>query len=111
MAYVKSFKSFKNAEEKASQEVEAGANPQMVKEDGPPTDPQLLTQYSALQKEKALQNQINLQKANQDKRVLDLQTAYDNAVTKSQAAQKNAATNTPEPAQQPTPATPATPTA
>lgn len=106
MAYVKSFKSFQNAEDKASQEVEAGANPQMIKEEGAPTDPALLTQYNALQKEKEVQLQLNTQKANQDTKVLNLQKAYDAAVLKSNAAQKNAAAN--QPAQ---PAAPATPTA
>ena len=105
MAYVKSFKGFQNAEKKTADEVTTGANPQMIKEEGVPTDPALLTQYNALQKEKTLQNQINLQKANQDKRVLDLQAAYDLAVTKSQTAQKNAEAN--KPAQ---PAAPAAPT-
>ena len=95
MAYVKSFKGFQNAEKKTSDEVMTGANPQMIKEEGVPTDPALLTQYNNLQKERTLQNQINLQKANQDKRVLDLQSAYDLAVTKSQTAQKNAEANKP----------------
>ena len=107
-SYVKSFNSFQKAEEKASQEVEVGSNPQMVAEDGPPSDPQLLTQYQQLQKEKDLQIQLNQQKATQDKRVADLQKLYDAAVTKSQAVQKAAAANQPatQPAQQPAAATP-----
>lgn len=107
MAYVKSFKGFQNAEKKASDEVTTGANPQMIKEEGIPTDPALLTQYTNLQKEKSIQVQLNSQKAIQDKKVLDLQTAYDTAVTKTQAAQKNAAANQPTPAA-PTPAAPTT---
>lgn len=110
MAYVKSFKGFQNAEKKASDEVSAGANPQMIKEEGVPTDTQLLPQYNALQKEKAMQVQINNQKAKQDQRVLELQAAYDAAVTKSQAAQKNAEANKPAPETPATPAAPAAPT-
>jgi hypothetical protein len=102
MAYVKSFKGFQNAEKKASDEVTTGVNPQMIKEEGIPADPALLTQYTNLQKEKSIQVQLNSQKAIQDKKVLDLQTAYDTAVTKTQVAQKNAAAN------QPTPAAPTT---
>ena len=105
MAYVKSFKGFQTAEKKVSDDISAGVNPQMIKEEGVPTDPALLTQYNNLQKEKTLQNQINLQKATQDKKVLDIQSAYDMAVTKSQTAQKAAVAN------QPAPATPAAPTA
>ena len=42
MSYIKSFKGFQKAEEKASTEVDAGANPQMVKEeDFTLTDPTL----------------------------------------------------------------------
>jgi hypothetical protein len=107
MAYVKSFKGFQSAEKKASDEVTTGANPQMIKEEGVPTDPALLTQYNNLQKEKSIQVQLNTQKATQDKKVLDLQTAYDAAVAKTQAAQKNATANEPAPEQ---PAEPATPT-
>lgn len=110
MAYVKSFKSFQNAEKKASDEVEAGANPQMIKEEGVPTDPALLIQYNALQKEKELQSKINTDKANQDAKVLNLQKAYDAVVLKSNAAQKTAAANQPAPAQPAAPATPAAPT-
>ena len=108
MAYVKSFKSFQNAEKKASDEVTVGANPQMIKEEGVPTDPALLTQYNNLQKEKSIQIQLNTQKAAQDKKVLDLQTAYDAAVTKTQAAQKNAEANQPAPAQLAVPTAPTT---
>jgi hypothetical protein len=111
MAYVKSFKGFQSAEKKAADEVTTGANPQMIKEEGVPTDPALLTQYNNLQKEKSIQIQLNTQKATQDKKVLDLQTAYDAAVTKTQAAQKNAEANQPAPAQPAAPATPAAPTA
>lgn len=110
MAYVKSFKGFQSAEKKASDEVTTGANPQMIKEEGVPTDPALLTQYNNLQKEKSIQIQLNTQKATQDKKVLDLQTAYDAAVTKTQAAQKNAEANQPAPAQPTAPAAPAAPT-
>jgi hypothetical protein len=108
MAYVKSFKSFQNAEKKVSDEVTTGANPQMIKEEGVPTDPALLTQYNNLQKEKSIQVQLNTQKATQDKKVLDLQTAYDAAVAKTQAAQKNATANEPAPEQPTEPATPTT---
>jgi hypothetical protein len=109
MAYVKSFKGFQSAEKKASDEVTVGANPQMIKEEGVPTDPALLTQYNALQKEKESQSKINTDKANQDARVLNLQKAYDSAVLKSNAAQKNAAANQPAPTPQPA-VTPAAPT-
>ena len=57
MAYVKSFKSFQNAEKKASAEVEAGANPQMIKEeDVMLTDPTLKDLSTKIQQYK---NQIN----------------------------------------------------
>ena len=110
MAYVKSFKGFQSAEKKASDEVTTGANPQMIKEDGPPVDTQLMPQYTALQKEKNRANQLATEKALQDKKVLELQAAYDAAVLKSNTAQKNAAANQPAPAQPAAPATPAAPT-
>jgi hypothetical protein len=57
MAYVKSFKSFQNAEKKASAEVETGANPQMIKEeDVMLTDPTLKDISTKIQQYK---NQIN----------------------------------------------------
>ena len=99
MGYVKTFNSFNKAEEK---QAAIGANPTKIEEDGAPTNPQLLTQYSALQNIKAQQNQLALQKAELDKKVLDLQTAYDKAVQADQTAKKNAeATTQVQPAVQP----------
>jgi hypothetical protein len=97
MAYVKSFKGFQSAEKKAADEVTSGANPQMIKEEGPPVDTQLIPQYTALQKEKTAAIQLATEKAAQDKRVLELQATYDAAVLKSNAAQKNAEANKPAP--------------
>ena len=41
MGYIKNFTNFTT-----SDEVTTGANPQMIKEEGVPTDPALLTQYN-----------------------------------------------------------------
>lgn len=104
MGYVKNFKGFTKEEEK---QAAIGANPTKIEEDGAPTNPQLLSQYTALQTAKTQQNQVALQKAELDKKVLDLQAAYDKAVQADQTAQKNAEANKPaqpeaQPAAQPT---------
>lgn len=57
MAYVKNFKSFQNAEKKASIDINTGANPQMIKEeDVTLTDPTLKDLSAKIQQYK---NQIN----------------------------------------------------
>lgn len=96
MAYVKSFKSFQNAEEKASKEIEAGANPQMIKEeDVMLTDPTLKDLSAKILQYKT---QINLwEKAIEERK----KVLADEQVKKAAAAQ-NAAVNQPQPATPPT---------
>lgn len=96
MTYVKSFKSFQNAEEKASKEIEAGANPQMIKEeDVTLTDPTLKDLSAKILQYKT---QINLwEKAIEERK----KVLADEQVKKAAAAQ-NAAANQPQPATPPT---------
>lgn len=107
MGYVKNFKGFQKEEEK---QAAIGANPTKIEEDGAPTNPQLLSQYTALQTAKTQQNQVALQKAELDKKVLDLQAAYDKAVQADQVAKTNAEANKPaQPEAQPAAAQPTQP--
>ena len=108
MGYVKNFKGFTKEEEK---QAAIGANPTTtIEEDGAPTNPQLLSQYTALQTAKTQQNQMALQKAELDKKVLDLQAAYDKAVQADQTAKTNAEANKPaQPEAQPAAAQPTQP--
>lgn len=100
MAYVKSFKSFQNAEEKASKEVETGANPQMIKEeDVMLTDPTLKDLSSKILQYKT---QINLW----EKAIEERKKVLGDTLAKNAAAAQNAAANQP---QAPTP--PPAPTA
>jgi predicted double-glycine peptidase len=97
--YIKSFKSFQNAEEKAAKEVEAGANPQMIKEeDVTLTDPTLKDLSAKIQSYK---NQINTWEKDIEarKKVLADEQA------KAKAAQAT------QSATQPAPAAPVAPTA
>jgi|LakMenEpi03Aug12_release.lakeMendotaPanAssembly.Ray.scaffolds.fasta_scaffold77546_6 hypothetical protein len=99
MSYIKNFKGFQKAEEKASKEVEAGANPQMVKEeDVTLTDP-TLKELSA----KILQykTQINLWEKEMETR----KTVLSADIAKKAAAAQTAAANQTQPA-----ATPVAPT-
>ena len=98
MAYVKSFKGFQNAEKKASQEVEAGANPQMIKEEDVMLTDTVLKDLSA----KILQyeTQITLWK----KGIEDRKKVLGDTLAKNATAAQNAAAN------QTQPATPAQPT-
>lgn len=99
MAYVKSFKSFQNAEKKASAEVEAGANPQMIKEeDVMLTDP-TLKDLSA----KILQYKTQINAWEKDiearKKVLADELVKKNAAAQTaQAAAQKAAEAVPQPA-------------
>jgi hypothetical protein len=97
MAYVKSFKSFQNAEEKASKEVEAGANPQMIKEeDVMLTDPTLKDLSAKILQYKT---QINLW----EKAIEERKKVLGDTLAKNAAAAQNAAANQPQ-APTPTPA-------
>jgi len=100
MAYVKNFKSFQNAEEKAAKEVEAGANPQMIKEeDVMLTDPTLKDLSAKILQHKT---QINLW----EKAIEDRKKVLGDTLAKNAAAAQNAAANRPQ--QPATPAAPAT---
>jgi predicted double-glycine peptidase len=96
MSFVKSFKSFQNAEEKASQEVEAGANPQMVKEeDVTLTDPTLKDLSAKILQYKT---QINLW----EKAIEERKKVLGDTLAKNATAAQNAAANQPQ-APTPTP--------
>jgi hypothetical protein len=101
MSYIKSFKSFQKAEEKASQEVDAGANPQVIEED----NESLLTDStlkSLRDQKRALEKQLEQLKQQEDNKIKEL-TAKAEAEVKAKQAAQNAAVNQP--------AAPATPTA
>ena len=103
-SYIKSFKSFQNAADKAAKEVEAGANPQMIEED----DASLLTDpaLTAIRDQKRnLEKQLEQVKQQEDAKLKELAAKAAEAQKAAQAA-KNAAVAQPTP-----PATPATPTA
>jgi hypothetical protein len=88
MSYIKSFKSFQNAEKKANKEVEAGANPQMIEED----DSALLTDPALIQirdQKRNLEKQLEQIKQQEDTKIKEL-TAKAAAATQ---AAKNAAAN------------------
>jgi valyl-tRNA synthetase len=99
MAYVKSFKSFQNAEKKASTEVEAGANPQMIKEeDVMLTDPTLKDLSAKIQQYK---NQINAWEKDietRKKALADELVKKNAAAQTAQAAAQKAAEAVPQPA-------------
>lgn len=99
MAYVKSFKSFQNAEKKASAEVEAGANPQMIKEeDVMLTDPTLKDLSAKIQQYK---NQINAWEKDietRKKALADELVKKNAAAQTAQAAAQKAAEAVPQPA-------------
>jgi hypothetical protein len=97
MAYVKSFKSFQNAEEKASKEVDAGANPQMIKEeDVMLTDPTLKDLSAKILQYKT---QINLW----EKAIEERKKVLGDTLAKNAAAAQNAAANQQAPTQTPAP--------
>ncbi len=92
MAYVKSFKGFQNAEEKASNEISAGANPQMVKEeDVTLTDPNLKDLSAKILQYKT---QINLW----EKAIEDRKKVLADTLAKTAVASQNAAANQAQPA-------------
>jgi hypothetical protein len=98
-SYIKSFKSFQNAADKAAKEVEAGANPQMVKEeDAALTDPTLIDLSTKIQQYK---NQINTWERDIEnrKKVLAEEQKKNQAATQAaQAAAQKAAEAVPQPA-------------
>lgn len=98
-SYIKSFKSFQNAADKAAKEVEAGANPQMVKEeDVALTDPTLIDLSAKIQQYK---NQINTWERDIEnrKKVLAEEQKKNQAATQAaQAAAQKAAEAVPQPA-------------
>jgi hypothetical protein len=99
MSYIKSFKGFQKAEEKASTEVDAGANPQMVKEeDVALTDPTLKDLSAKILQYKT---QINLW----EKDIETRKTVLADIAKKTSAAQTAAANQTQT---TPTPVTPTT---
>ncbi|CAB4159503.1 hypothetical protein UFOVP699_239 [uncultured Caudovirales phage] len=103
MSFVKSYKSFIKAEEKASDEVKAGANPQAVEED----DSALLTDpiLDQLRKQKRnLEMQLEAIKKQEDAKIQELSKKAADAKQAAQAAQ-NAAVNQQQPPVQPTPPT------
>jgi valyl-tRNA synthetase len=98
-SYIKSFKSFQKAEEKASQEVETGANPQMIKEeDATLTDPTLIDLNAKIQQYK---NQINTWERDIESRkkvLAEEQKKNQSATQAAQAAAQKAAEAVPQPA-------------
>lgn len=88
-SYVKSFKSFQNAADKAAKEVEVGANPQMIEED----DASILTDpaMTAIRDQKRnLEKQLEQIKQQEDAKLKEL-TAKATAAQKAEQAAKNAA--------------------
>ena len=96
-SYIKSFKSFQNAADKAAKEVEVGANPQMVKEeDVSLTDPTLIDLNAKIQQYK---NQINTWERdieNRKKALAEEQKKNQAATQAAQAAAQKAAAAVPQ---------------
>lgn len=104
MSFVKSFKSFQNAEAKASQEVKAGANPEVIEED----DSALLTDADLVRirdSKRNLEKQLEQLRQQEDAKIKEL-TAKANAAKQAAQAAQNATVNQPQ-----QPAQPAAPTA
>ena len=105
MSFVKSFKSFQNAEEKAATDVTLGANPQAIDED----DAAILTDPALTQlrdNKRALEKQLEVIKQQEDAKLKEL-AAKALLDKNAQAAAKNAAAS----AVRAVPAVPAVPAA
>ena len=95
MSYIKSFKGFQKAEEKASTEVDAGANPQMVKEeDVTLTDPTLKDLSAKILQYKT---QINLWEKDIEARKTVLSADLAKKTNAAQTAAANQTQTTPTP--------------
>jgi hypothetical protein len=91
MSFVKSFKSFQNAEEKAATDVTLGANPQAIDED----DAAILTDPALTQlrdNKRALEKQLEVLKQQEDVKLKELAAKAVQAKT-VQSAAANAAAN------------------